>query len=57
MGKKFREVEELTGVSLGTIQRIKDTMDLPEKEIKTVKEMWPDLKVQWDYLHERYGRK
>lgn len=55
-GVKTAEISRITGVNVCTINRILRE-ERAKKPVTYGKQMDPDLKKKWDYLHERYGRK
>ena len=55
-GKTLAYTTKLTGVSVPTVQRIKKTMN-DYTEAKTASWMTAKQRAEWDYLHERYGKK
>lgn len=55
-GKTLAYTARMTGVSVPTVQRIKRTMN-DYTEAKTASWMSAKQKAEWDYLHERYGKR
>lgn len=55
-GVKTAEISRITGVNVCTINRMRRE-ERAKKPVMYDKQMDPDLKAQWDYMHERYGRK